>query len=327
MRADTLAEAGGAVRGAGANPAVPMTFLSDMTIPNGSATKPQPRGSVVIPAHNEGAVITRCLDALFAGIDPQDLDVVVVCNGCNDDTADLARASRHPVRVIDLSTASKAAALRAGDEAARTLPRLYVDADVTITGPSALSVIERLKAGAAAARPPISYESSRSSAPVRSYYRARSRVPAVMHSLWGAGVYGLSARGRSRFVDFPDLFADDLWLDRQFERDEVEIVDCAPVVVAVPRRSRDLVHVLRRTYRGKQITRPPVGPDDRARQTTTSALRDLGRLAASGPVAALDAMTYAAFAAGARLALSFGGATGSGWAGEGWERDETSRSG
>jgi hypothetical protein len=146
-----------------------------------------------------------------------------------------------------------------------------------------------------------------------------------MHSLWGAGVYGLSARGRARFTTFPDLFADDLWLDRQFERDEVEIVDCAPVVVGVPRRSRDLVHVLRRTYRGKRVTRPAVGPDERARETTASALRDLMSSAASNPAAALDAMTYAAFAAGARLALRLGDRGGPDPVGERWERDESSR--
>lgn len=292
-----------------------------------AATAREPLGSVVIPAHNEEEVIGRCLDALFAGVQPGDLDVIVVCNGCADKTAAVARASGHPVRVIELEAASKAAALRAGDEATRTFPRLYVDADVTMPGSSALGVIDRLRAGAVAARPPILYDSSRSSAPVRSYYRARSRVPAVMHSLWGAGVYGLSARGRSRFATFPDLFADDLWIDRQFERDEVEIVDCAPVVVAVPRRSRDLVNILRRTYRGKQVTRPTVGPDDHARQTTASALRDLGRLAASGPMAALDAMTYAAFAAGTRLALRLAARLGAAPAGERWERDESSRAG
>src|SRR5690349_17015586 len=103
--------------------------------------------SVVIPAHNEGTVIERCLDALFGGIDPAALDVVVACNGCVDDTAQRARLSGHPVRVLELGQASKAAALRAGDEAARYFPRLYLDADVVLAGPSALRVIDRLRGG------------------------------------------------------------------------------------------------------------------------------------------------------------------------------------
>ena len=163
----------------------------------------EPLGSVVIPAHDEAAVIGRCLDALFTGFLEGELDVVVVCNGCSDETAALARSSRHPVRVAKLRSASKPAALRWGDAAAREFPRLYLDADVVLPGSAARVVLERLRSGALAARPPIRYEASGASAPVRSYYRARSQVPAVLGSLWGAGVYGLSATGRSRFGALP----------------------------------------------------------------------------------------------------------------------------
>lgn len=281
-----------------------------------------PIASVVIPAHNEAGVITRCLDALFDGIEPDALDVVVVCNGCRDDTAARARESGHPVLVVELTAASKAAALRAGDAALDLFPRLYLDADVVLPGRSARRVVEHLRGGAVAARPPIRYDSRESTAPVRSYYRARTEVPAVMRSLWGAGVYGLSAAGRARFGEFPDLTADDLWIDRQFEPAEVEIVDCDPVLVRVPRRTRDLVRILQRTYKGKSETRPDAGPDERARTVTQSALRDLRRLAASGPRGAVDAGTYAGFAAGARLVLAVRPGRA---AGATWERDDSSR--
>jgi glycosyltransferase involved in cell wall biosynthesis len=281
--------------------------------------------SVVIPAHDEAGVIIRCLDALFTGVAAGELDVVVACNGCRDETAELARTSGHPVRVLELDVASKAAALRAGDEAATTFPRLYLDADVTLDGASARIVAQRLRDGAVAARPPLLYDSSRSSAPVRSYYRARSRIPAVLRSLWGAGVYGLSAEGRGRFDAFPDVGADDLWLDRQFGREEIEIVDCAPVVVTVPRRSRDLARILRRTYKGKAETRPEFGRDDRARETTASTLQDLRDLAATGPRAACDAATYAAFASGTRLELAVRTVLGAPVLAGGWERDDSSR--
>lgn len=278
-----------------------------------------PLGSVVIPAHNESACIRRCLDALFAGVAPGELDVVVVCNGCADDTGALARASGHPVRVIELEAASKPAALRAGDAMAQALPRIYLDADVVLHGSAARVLLERLRAGAVAARPPISYASSASSAPVRSYYRARSQASALLGSLWGAGVYGLSEAGRSRFDAFPNIVADDLWVDRQFAAGEVEIVDCAPVVVTVPRRARDLLRVLRRTYRGKAET-GGVDPHNRGPETTRSAVQQLWRLAATGPYAALDAATYAVFAVGARLTLA------ARVAGAQWERDDSSRS-
>jgi glycosyltransferase involved in cell wall biosynthesis len=287
--------------------------------PVAAATRPL-LGSVIIPAHDESAGIGRCLDALFTGVAPGELDVVVVCNGCGDDTAAVARSSCHPIRVVELAAASKPAALRRGEELALALPRIYLDADVVLQGSAARAVLERLRNGAVAARPPIRYDSSGSSAPVRSYYRARARLPALLGSLWGAGAYGLSEAARSRFEAFPDVVADDLWVDRQFASDEIEIVDCSPVVVAVPRRTRDLLRVLRRTYRGKAEA-GGVDPHDRGRRTTRFTLHQLRRLAAAGPSAALDAATYATFALGARLALA------APLARYRWERDDSSRTG
>ncbi|MGO9904243.1 MAG: glycosyltransferase [Solirubrobacteraceae bacterium] len=281
---------------------------------------------MIIPAHNEAEVITRCLDALFTGVEPDELEVIVACNGCSDDTAALVRSSGHPVRVLELQTASKAAALRAGDLAAGTLPRLYLDADIVCPGASVRKVAERLRSGAIAARPPVVYSSAESSVSVRSYFRARSRMPSLLKSLWGAGVYGLSASGRARFAAFPvDIVADDLWVNLLFEPDEVEIVDCEPVVVAVPRRARDLLHVLRRTYKGKAENGVGFSGENQSRETTMTTLRDLRRVAASGPVSAVDAAIYAAFAARARVGLAVGTAVGTGAVAERWERDDSSR--
>jgi glycosyltransferase involved in cell wall biosynthesis len=286
----------------------------------GLTDRRRPLGSVVIPAHNEAQVIRRCLDALFSGFDPGELDVVVVCNGCHDETSTVARFSGHPVRVVELEHGSKPAALRAGDRAAIAFPRMYLDADVVLHGSAARSVLERLHHNAVAARPPIEYDSHRSSALVRRYYRARVRMPALHGALWGAGVYGLSEAGRSRFQSFPDVVGDDLWVDRHFSREEVEIVDCTPVIVGSPRRARDLVRVLRRTYRGKSEELPGYQPDAPVPKTLTGTLRDLGRLVATSPGSAVDAATYAAFAITGRLGMAVaapGDVT--------WERDDSSR--
>jgi hypothetical protein len=281
---------------------------------------PRRMGSVVIPAHNEAAVIRRSLDALFTDVDPAELDVVVVCNGCTDGTADLARSSGHPVRVLELSSQSKAAALRAGDSAAVAFPRLYLDADVVLFGSAARRLLQRLRSNAVAARPPITFDSDRSSVLVRRYYRARARIPSLHGSLWGAGVYGLSEAGRSRFGEFPDLVGDDLWVDCHFGREEVDIVDCLPLRLTAPRRPRDLMQVLRRTYRGNGEQMAGNRADQPAPKTTAVTLRDLGRLVATSPVSALDAAIYAAFAVGGRLSVRL-----SPMNGVHWERDESSR--
>jgi glycosyltransferase involved in cell wall biosynthesis len=89
--------------------------------------------SIVIPAHNEGRVIGRLLDALLSEATEDEMDIVVVCNGCTDDTAQVAGLRGAGVRVVEIPTPSKHVALRAGDEHARGFPRIYVDADVVIT--------------------------------------------------------------------------------------------------------------------------------------------------------------------------------------------------
>ena len=113
--------------------------------------------SVVIAAHNEAAVIGRCLDALLAdGLD--DLDVTVVANGCTDTTAEVARA--HPgVRVIELAQPGKARALNAGDAVAVGFPRVYLDADIPISGAAIRTLAAALEAsdGVLAAVPAVDW--------------------------------------------------------------------------------------------------------------------------------------------------------------------------
>lgn len=279
----------------------------------------RPLGSVVIPAHNEASVIVRCLDALLGDFEPAELEVVVSCNGCTDGTADIVRASAHPVRVVETETASKTAALRAADKAVSAFPRLYLDADVVLESVAARRVLECLISGAAlAARPPIRYNTADSDPIVRSYYRARARVPGLMNSLWGAGVYGLSESGRSRFRDFPDLMGDDLFVDQQFGREEIAIVDAHPVVVNVPRRATDMLRVLRRTYQGNAQNRglasSPVVQTGTARGTT----RDLAVLLLREPARTVDISVYVALATLARATLTVASS-------RRWERDNSSR--
>jgi hypothetical protein len=275
-----------------------------------------PIASVVIPAHDEAAVLARGLDALFEGFASGELDVVVVCNGCHDDTAGVARRSGHGVRVLELAEASKPAALRAGDRAASSFPRIYLDADVVAPGAAVRNVIDALVEGPAlAARPPIRYDTSHSSAVVARYYAARVRVPSVMSSLWGAGVYGLSEAGRARFVDFPDVVAEDLFVSEQFAASEIEIVGGPPAVVIAPRTARDLVRVLCRGARGASDARVSTHSDG---STAAATLRDLGRLARSGPAPALDVAVYGSLAVAARVQWHVRPPAR-------WERDESSR--
>ena len=90
------------------------------------------RGAVIIPAHDEATVIERTLTGLKPLIRHPGVEIIVVCNGTTDDTAD--RARRFPgVLVVEIDDASKPAALNEGDRIATAWPRLYLDADIEVS--------------------------------------------------------------------------------------------------------------------------------------------------------------------------------------------------
>ena len=274
-------------------------------------------GSVVIPAHNESAVIARCLEALLSGFEPGELEIVVSCNGCTDDTADIVRSSWPAVRVVELAQASKPSSLRSADEVLSVFPRIYLDADVILPATSARLIIEYLRTDSAlAARPSVVYDTSHADALVRSYYRARARLLSRMKVLWaGEGVYALSAAGRACYGAYPDVVADDLFAAQWFRRSEVEIIGSDPAIVTVPRRTRDLFRVLRRRYQGNtDIRNLPGGPAS----TVLSTLRGLATAAVSSPGAMADTAIFLGIVTVVRITRAVSPP-------DGWIRDESSR--
>jgi glycosyltransferase involved in cell wall biosynthesis len=262
-------------------------------------------GSVVIPAHDEAGVIERCLTTLLAGIPGGVLEVVVVCNGCTDDTAGVVRGTGLPVQVIEIEDASKTAALRVGDDWAQTFPRVYLDADVALPGSSAVVVLRRLARGdVLAARPDLRYDLTGCSWLVRRFYSARVLIPGMLDRLWGAGVYGLSERGRARFGIWPDVTGDDLFVDSLFSDNEIEVVRTKPVVVSPPRTARDLLAVLRRGVRAKVTEQR--GLDDEGqplplRHSLARTFIGLVHVATKRPGMVVEVLVYTGFAVWSRV--------------------------
>lgn len=222
--------------------------------------------SIVIPAHNEAAVIARTLRAMTAGL-PADmtadlpdaleragrdaLDIVVVCNGCSDETAQIARGFGSSVRVIETDIASKPRALNLGDAAAAFFPRIYADADVMIAPPAIAALAKRLARGdilAAAPMPQIDLAGC--SWAVRAFYAIRARMPSTQEGIGGSGIYALSEQGRRRFGTFPDVISDDGYVRIQFKPHERETLRDAASIVFPPRRIRDLIAVSTRVHGG-----------------------------------------------------------------------------
>ena len=243
-------------------------------------------GSIIIPAHNEAAVIGRTLTSLAPAISTGRVEVIVACNGCTDGTARLA-AQHQGVQVIDIAEPSKAVALNAGDRAATRWPRLYLDADIEITPDAVRDVFAALHDGSAlAVRPAFRYDVAGATPAVRAYYRARGRITGAEPVLWGAGAYAVGRAGHARFEEFPPLIADDLWIDLQFEQSEKQVLPTTPVRVRTPKTAQDLLATLRRTHRGNNALN-----SSRPASTLRRVISGV-----RGPRSALDAMTYIWFA-------------------------------
>jgi len=207
--------------------------------------------SVIIPAHNEAAVIRRGLEHLLAGARPGELEVVVACNGCTDDTAAIARAFGPPVQVLEIATASKIVALNAADAVATAFPRVYLDADVQLSIDSVRALAAALEADPAVplVAPRLRMDLTNTSWAVRAFYRVWMSLP-YNQTMVGTGSYALSRAGRSRLGAFPDVIADDGFVRFQFKPEERSTVPEAEVWVAPPRTLAGLIRVKTRARLG-----------------------------------------------------------------------------
>ena len=205
--------------------------------------------SIIIPAHNEETVLEPNLRALLDGLG-EDVEVLVVCNGCSDDSAAVASQFAPRVKVLDIEEASKVAALNAGDAQATHPARIYLDADVALSGTSAQRLVATLESGAHAAEPTAEFERSRSSFSVRAFYAVWLALHGRKPGDVGCGVCAVSAAGRARFGAFPDVISDDGYLRAHFAPEEITRVPQAQVVIQAPRTLQALLAIKTRSRLG-----------------------------------------------------------------------------
>ncbi len=281
----------------------------------------------MIPAHNEARVIGRLLDSLLADTSEDDsskveTDIVVVCNGCTDDTARIAAARGPRVRVVEIPVPSKHTALRTGDDHARGFPRVYVDADVVIAGADIRALTAPLNddtSGVLATAPERQIPLDACAWRVRAYYQVWQRLPAVRAGLFGRGVIAVSKAGHARIAELPPLMADDLAASLAFGPEERLVVDSARVVVHPPRTWPDLIkRRIRAAVSTAQVERHQ-SPEEASARTSTA---DLKALLRGEPKLFLAVIVFVAAAVVARRgakkairAQDFGT----------WLRDESSR--
>lgn len=210
-----------------------------------------PAFTVIIPAHNEEAVIGRCLAGILQDA-PADhrMEIIVAANGCSDRTVEVARRAAPGARIVDLPRGSKTAAINAANDVASHFPRIYLDADVECSFVTLAALAKTLcEPGVMTAAPAIRMDFSRLNWLARAYYRVWLRQPYATAGKGGAGCYGLSRAALETIGCFPSIIADDLWIHTRFPDGQKRYIDRdadgRPVftIVHPPRTAKEQVRV------------------------------------------------------------------------------------
>lgn len=276
--------------------------------------------SVIIPAHNEEKVITATLKELADGAANGELEVIVVCNGCTDSTAEVVASFGPAIRCIVTEVPSKANALNLGDAAASGFPRFYQDADVVLSLDSIRQTAEILRGGRfLAAAPQMEMNLRRTSWPVRAYYKVWQQLPYVRVGMIGAGVYALSQEGRKRFDKFPAIIADDRFVRALFKEHERTVVSSCCSLVTAPATLRALLKIKTRSrLGGYQFEQKFPQLVDNEKKDYGSAIFNSIKIIKLWPALLVYLLVNLLCRSKARWQLSHNQV-------EAWERDETSR--
>ena len=209
--------------------------------------------SVLIPAHNEADWLPACLDALCAtDLMAGSVEVIVVANGCTDDTAELARkkapafeARGWALRVLELAQGSKLGALNAGEAAARGAVLVYLDADVLVSPPLLAQLAEALAEDAPRYASGMPQVTTSGDWVTRHYTRFWQTTGFMTHGVPGFGVFAMNRTGRARWGEWPDIISDDTFARLNF-RPEERIAVPAPYAWPMIEGFAPLVRVRRR---------------------------------------------------------------------------------
>ena len=210
----------------------------------------EPSFTVIIPAHNEEAVIARCLKAMQSVEgDDSAMQVIVAANGCSDNTVNAAINAMPSAIVLNLAEGSKAGAINAGIDLASHPVVIVLDADIecSFTALAALAAAAAVD-GIMTAAPGIRMDLSRSNWLVRAYYRAWARQPYALSGKGGAGCYCISAEGLRQIGRFPLIIADDIWIHTRFADHQTKYVtqdDAGRAVFTIVRPPRTAIEQIR----------------------------------------------------------------------------------
>ena len=262
--------------------------------PGESASPPRPSVTLVLPAYNEQARIGSALDELFGYLDRPapgresgssamqlgPVEVVVVDDGSDDDTAQIVEARAEPnLRLLREPHTGKGGAVRAGMLAARSDVILFADADLATPADQLPLLIDALATHdiALGSRVHLDGSDRRSTQPLH-----RRALGKVFHALAAFWVTGPVPDTQCGFKGFSREAAHDL-----FARQEIGSIVFDAEIIHLARRRGYSMSIVPVQWSDKRGSRMRVGPRLAARVLLDLVRipiihRGVGRRAASG---------------------------------------------
>jgi glycosyltransferase involved in cell wall biosynthesis len=207
--------------------------------------------TIIIPAHNEEKIISNCLKPFIKNARLDDLEVIVVCNGCSDLTVNTVKKLSDKFVCLETDIPSKTHALNLGDEYATSYPRIYLDADIVISFDAVEAINTTLKNNIYATSLEPKMDLSKSSWPVKAFYEIWLNLPYCKAGMIGSGLYALSEKGRSKFDQFPNIIADDGFVRCLFKDKERIVTKDHFASVSAPYTLSSLIKIRTRSRLGR----------------------------------------------------------------------------
>jgi cellulose synthase/poly-beta-1,6-N-acetylglucosamine synthase-like glycosyltransferase len=225
--------------------------------------------SIIIPAHNEASVVARTLHSILNNKLDRALQIVVVANGCTDQTAEVVRGFGDKVELVETPVGSKVHALNLGDRVARYDLRAYLDADIELSDNALQAVVDAFKDPTVRLAMPRAKHTFRGRNPfLAGYYRLWRSMPYVRKGAMGGGFYAIDKELRGRFREFPAITADDKFMRNLAKPHERRVVEGCFATVTMPQTFGDLLKVKTRwTYGNLELAaaRPDLNENDQSK--------------------------------------------------------------
>ena len=214
--------------------------------------------SIIIPAHNEAAVIDQTLASILSnGEDWRPTwRIIVAANGCTDDTVSIIQENWPYVTVLDLPEPSKVNALKAAMADIKDGVVVVLDADITVSLRALQALVAPLMSGhdsngAIAAVGRFQPNTTASDWCVRLFYQAWALHPYFDGGKFG-GCYALGQAAHELLRTMPSVINDDEYVARQVSAlGAVASTNCTFSTLA-PRTVRELIRVRSRIQRGNR---------------------------------------------------------------------------